>query len=277
MLANEMTFGIEIETSIPENCGIRVGGYHGTEQALGLPRGWLATSDSSIRSDAGYMGCEFVSPVLRGPEGIAQVIAVVAHLRAIGARVNDSTGLHVHVGFPKGDRGAMTRLATLVANFERAIYASTGTRKRERSYYCAPISTLGNASAVINAGTRYKCLNTATGSKPTVEFRAYAGTLNIEKILGHIWMSLGLCERALNAKRATNWSAKAPVETSPIHRSGEGQTALARLFYQLGWVKGRTSRVYGVVMSDAAPALKIIRKRLMSLAKQYDAQAATIV
>jgi hypothetical protein len=215
--------------------------------------------------------------VLRGTEGIAQLLAVVATLNEKGARVNSSTGLHIHVGWD-GDTKALARLITLVANFEKAIYASTGTHSRENNFYSAPIRRFGDAvSAAHSARGHHVILNLqhvdSASSKRTVEFRAFAGTLNATKIIAYVKMCLGLVERAHKSKRVTNWTAKQVKESSPIHRNGEGQTALTRLFYQLGWIKGRTDYTFGNVTADGAPSLQTVRKELMRLAKQYDTPA----
>lgn len=276
MNANEITFGIEIETHIPAGA-LPVGSYYSGAPVHGLPEGWVAKQDGSIQAPAGRQGCEFVSPVLKGDDGIRQILAVVAKLNEIGAKVNASTGLHVHVGW-SGDSHALARLVTLVANFEKAIFASTGTKNRERGRWCASVQQHGDAVRASTASSinRYHVLNLNnlySGRRATVEFRAFAGTLNVVKILGYVSLCLGLVERALSAKKATNFTAKKPVASSPIARDGEGQTELNRLFYQLGWTKGRTDRVYGLVLSEGAPSAKEIKAELMRLAKKYDEQA----
>jgi len=116
--------------------------------------------------------------------------------------------------------------------------------------------------------------NLWTGEKPTVEFRAFGGTLDPIKLTGYVSACLAVVERASRSKKATDWTAKPPVATSPIHRSGEGQTALTRLFYQLGWTKGRQSHVHGDLRGDGIPALARVKKELMRLARKYDAPAA---
>jgi len=272
---NEITFGVELETIVPVGA-VAVGTYRRGNAIPGFPTGWAAHSDSSIRSRAGYVGCEFVSPILRGADGVRQVLAVVAKIRELGGRVNVSCGLHVHVGF-SGDDKAMKRLVTLVANFEKAIYASTGTKSREQGHWAASVQSHGDAQSAQNAAShqRYHLLNLtniARGVRPAVEFRAFAGTLNETKIVGHIQMCLGIVQRAIEAKRVTAFVAKTPEETSPIKRGGEGQTALNRLCYQLGWTKGRSKKVFGVIACDEAPSLKEVKKELHRLAKKYDAQ-----
>ena len=83
--AEAITFGIELETTIPTTSGIHVGFYHrgdpiingnraGTGEALAAPRfkraAWRAERDGSIRVNPGRKACEFVSPVLSGTEGV---------------------------------------------------------------------------------------------------------------------------------------------------------------------------------------------------------------
>ena len=105
MNANEFTFGIEIETIAPnsavQNDGLRIGPYKRGIQVPYLPTGWKAEADGSIDNSAGGHKCEIVSPVLRGAEGLAQVLAVVQTLEAKGHRVNVSCGVHVHVGWDR--------------------------------------------------------------------------------------------------------------------------------------------------------------------------------
>ena len=75
--------------------------------------------DGSLRAGRGRKAVEIVSPVLKGADGVRQVLAVVRELNARGATVNKTCGLHVHVGFDKNNRPALERLVTLAANFEK--------------------------------------------------------------------------------------------------------------------------------------------------------------
>ncbi len=192
----------------------------------------------------------------------------------MGARVNASCGLHVHVGFDKTNAEAAAKLATLVSNFEKAIYASTGTKNRENGRWCHGLQQHGDADRAIRSSqlNRYHVVNFGT-HLPTVEFRAFAGTLNKDKIVGHIRTCVALVERALTVRKVTDWTAKTPVQSSPIHRSGEGQTALTRLFYQLGWTKGRQPHTHGNLTGERLPSIQKTKKVLMRLARKYDGQA----
>lgn len=282
MDANEMTFGIEIETCLP--CGlVRVGGYHCGAAIPGLPTGWNAQRDCSIRPDtADMMGVEVVSPVLKGADGLRQILAVCAWLKNSGAKVNESTGFHVHIGWA-GDAEALKRLVHIVSNYERALFASTGTDKRERSRFCQGVRenhcyqrsfAAKNGCGQRGVASRYHVLNITNvglGRTSTVEFRVFSGTTNVVKILSYVRLCLALVEKALRLKKHPKWVAKTPVETSPIHRKGgEGQTELTRLFYFLGWIKGREPHVHGNVSDEAIPSIEEGKKELMRLASKYD-------
>jgi len=273
MDANDFTFGVEVETTIPRGL-MPVGSYCRGRQARGLPDGWQAKSDSSIHAERGRTGCEFASPILRGSNGLKQVIEAVCKLNEMGATVNASTGVHVHVGW-SGDSKALDRLVTLVANFECGIYAATGTKNRERGHWCQGLQRHGSAANARrnSESLRYHILNLtnlSTGRRPTVEFRAFSGSLNAIKIVSYIRLCLALVDRALKVSRRTNFTAKKPVTSSPIHRNGEGQTELTRLFYQLGWIRGRINYTYGWIDCDGAATLKQTKRELMSLARKYD-------
>jgi len=71
-------------------------------------------------------------------------------------------------------------------------------------------------------------------------------------------------------KRRTNWDAKAPVASSPIHRNGDGQTCLTRLFYQLGWTKGRVAHTFGDLTGEGLPSLQTTKRAMMTMARKYD-------
>lgn len=273
--ANELTFGVEIETSMPRGV-VSVGGYHQGTQVPELPAGWNAQRDGSIRSGCGHQGCEIVSPVLKGADGLRQVLVVLGWLQSVGARVNRSTGLHVHVGW-EGDAEALDRLAHVVSNNEKALYASTGTKSRETGTYCRPIQGSQEYQEVFvnkvvrSIYNRYHGLNlTNLQTKRTVEFRVFAGSLNASKVIGYIRLCLGLVEKALATQRAATWIPKVIAESSPLHRSGEGQTALTKLFYRLGWTRGQEKRVYGDVSAEGVPTIGQTKKVLMKLARKYD-------
>jgi hypothetical protein len=279
---HDLTFGVELEVTLPAGT-CPVGSYHAGAQVPQLPHGWTAERDSSIQPAPGYMAAEIVSPVLHGADGLRQLKMVCDWLNSVQARVNRSTGFHVHVGFDRQDKGGLRRLVSLVANFEKALFAATGTRSREQGHYCRTVQddlryqqAFRHAAASASHLPRYHVLNLTNllgYGQPTVEFRVFAGTTSPLKATGYVRLCLGIVEKALSMKKLPKWVAKTPVETSPIHRSGEGQTALTRLFYSLGWTKGRESHTFGGIQAEELPTIEATKKELMRLARKYDGRS----
>jgi hypothetical protein len=286
MNANEIAFGIEFETTLPNSDTTPIGPYHGGYQVPWLPDGWRAERDSSIRPETmDRKGCEFVSPKLRGIEGLKQVEEAIDAISARGARVNASCGLHVTIEW-NGDAAALARLISLVGNHERAIFASTGTRRRERTTYTKQIKQYGDKDRAKNRceSDRYHLLNLThlARGKNRIEFRAFAGTLNKTKVLGYLMMCLGLVELALTTRRCADWDyAKKAGTKSCWDRPGAGigETELNRLFYRLGWTKGwykgeLRNKTYGEIAGEGSQRdWKGIKTKLLDLARKYDRAA----
>jgi hypothetical protein len=282
MNANEMTFGIEIETVAPEsalrNDGLRIGSYHYGIQVPYLPAGWKAERDGSIRTEGGSHACEIVSPILRGAEGLAQVAEVVGILEAKGHRVNVSCGVHVHVGWKRDwPAEALARLVTIVAYCERGLYAITGTKNRERGTYCGGVRKYGNDKDAKPAldRNRYHALNLtnlAHGTRETVEFRVFSGSLSAAKLVGWIQVCLGLVERATNGKRSPTWTPK-PLKGG-WKKAGEGASEAERLMGYLAWGAGY-ARIHGGHqygwISDVVPQ-ETVKSEFRRLAAKYDTQ-----
>jgi len=285
MNANEIAFGIEFETTLPSTDNTPIGPYHSGYQVPWLPTGWKAERDGSIRPEnTSRKGCEFVSPILKGAEGVRQIENAIDQINARGGRVNASCGLHITVSW-NGDAAALARLISLVGNHERAIYASTGTRKREQMMYAKRIKQYGNKDNAKSRceSDRYHLLNLThlTRGKNRIEFRAFGGTLNKTKVVGYLMMVLGLVELALNTKRCSEWDyIKKEGTKSCWDRPGAGlgETELNRLFYRLGWTKGwykgaLRDKVYGEVACETKPEWKTIKTKLLELARKYDRAA----
>lgn len=242
-----ITFGVEIECTIPAAAAVQVGGYHrgslattardtaGVLQRFPSFQGhpWRTEHDGSIAVNlAGHRVCEFVSPILVGEVGIAHLIEFVEFLRGIGAAVNPTCGLHIHVGAGSAAGGEeatayLERLVRLVAFNSKALYAQTGTTAREKGRYCAPlgqatrqaVKKARKSKQVADAapGNRYHILNlTNLPRTGTVEFRCFAGTLNTNKVLLHLFSVLALCVIARKAKTPASWENKALTGTKAL-------------------------------------------------------------
>lgn len=282
MHANELTFGVELETvakaTLMETDGLRVGPYHAGIQVPYLPRGWKAERDASLEVPPGYVSCEIVSPILRGAEGLAQVAEVLRTLEAKGHALNRSTSVHVHVGWCRDwPSDALARLVTIVAYAEKGLYAITGTKNRERGMYCGGVRRYGNQKRAKDQldRERYHALNLtnlARGTKDTVEFRVFSGSLSVVKVIPWVQVCLGLVERALNSKRSPTWEPK-PL-TGGWAKGGPGQSETERLLGYLAWgecyARIHGGRQYGWI-SDLVPQ-EAAKAEFRRLAAKYDAQ-----
>ena len=285
MNANEIAFGIEFETTLPSSDTTPIGPYHHGYQVPWLPTGWKAERDASIKPEApNRKGCEFVSPKLKGYEGLKQIEDAIDRINEHDAKVNASCGLHITIEW-NGDAAALARLISLVGNHEKAIFASTGTRRREQTVYTKRIKQYGDKDAAKNRceADRYHLLNLThlAAGKNRIEFRAFAGTLNKTKVVGYLMMVLGLAELAMNTKRCADWDyAKKDGTKSCWDRPGAGlgETELNRLFYRLGWTKGwykgdLRNKIFGEITGETNREWKTIKNKLLEMAKKYD-QAA---
>jgi len=296
--AETIRFGVEFEVLLPRRCDIPRGSYSRPKRLddHGFPPGWKSKSDSSVDTNQrGWRGYEFVSPPLRGRDGLAQIEQVCKRLREAGARVNATCGFHVHVEATSGC-GAddfrtvaawVRRLVLHAANHELAFYGASGSRRRLRSRYCRSIkhpdawaqykdSVLAKKNPtydeINNVGRwigRYHSLNVrALVSHGTVEFRCFSGTVNARK--AKAWVQMALALAMLARKRPTDFDAK-PVTYADITTASG---ALQRFFYLAGWVRGRKDyRKPACVAAgwiEDIDEIKNAKRELRRLAQKFD-------
>jgi hypothetical protein len=281
MNAHDLQFGIEIETIAPDSAvrvhGLRIGQYHHGTQVPYLPPGWTAENDGSINNGRGGHKCEIVSPILKGPEGLAQVAEVARILEAKAHTVNASCGVHVHVGWHSSfSSRALDRLIIITSYMEKGLYAITGTKSREQNRFCGGVKRYGGEKAAKNFldRERYHILNLtnlAAGRKQTVEFRCFSGSTSAVKLVGWVQVCLGLVEKAVTAKRSPVWNPKPP--TGGLKKAGEGQSEAERLMHYLCWAEGSAKvmgRSYGWIY-DGIPREKV-KAEFRRMARKFDSQ-----
>jgi hypothetical protein len=163
---------------------------------------WKVTYDGSVSN-----GCEVVSPILSGSEGLESVRKVVRALKAAGARVDNSCGFHVHVNARDLQGPELINAVRRYAQHETTIDSFMAPRRREsRSEWCRSMVELSRtlsgrgdlfvATNVANLPqTRYYKLNLAAYVKHgTLEFRQHAGTLNLNKMINWIMFCVQFVE-----------------------------------------------------------------------------------
>lgn len=234
----DRTFGIEIECMLPAgvsraalatsltNAGVEAfdAGYTHARSDK-----WKIVTDGSL---SGGNGMELVSPPLRGTEGHTAIDKVCAVLERLGAMVNRSCGLHVHVDARALPVKAMAKLAALYVESERIIDSLLpASRRGNNNNFCQSLATadLGrlaratDATAIasaINSGNRYVKLNfTSFWRHGTVEFRHHSGTVDASKI--NNWVKACL--------RMVATAKKEQGETIALNSTSQPRPANARM------------------------------------------------
>ena len=258
--AQGLRFGIEIETfglGIKAAAKVialvvgghvsRVGGYYNKHSAV-MPDGreWQTMSDASI---SGRAAAEVVSPILSYSD-MGQLQEIVRSLRKAGAKVNDTTGIHIHIdGAPfLADAKATRNLAKLVNQQEALMIKAFDADESRITQWAKSIdddfvsvldsmrkptiakireawykhngrpryisqSAIDERTRQRYDGSRYQGMNFHSLFMPnrgTIEFRYFDGTLHAGKIKAYIQFLLHLCAKGLTAKAAA--SRKATVK-----------------------------------------------------------------
>ena len=244
----EQTFGVEIEmTGITRSRAAKtIAAYFGTEASHygggydahhakdSQGRIWKAMSDSSIRAqrkDGSHASdlykTEVVTPILRYSD-IEDLQEILRKLRKAGAVVNESTGIHIHIGAENFTPATLCNLLKNIRSKEDILYKALKVGD-SRSRYCKKtnqklidmiernrpatrqkLADLWYAEAPYGRDThynssRYHGLNLhAYFTKGTVEFRLFNSTLHAGELKAYIQFCMAVTAKALNTKKASS-------------------------------------------------------------------------
>ena len=259
-------FGIEIEmTGLTRSAAARIiAGYFGTQAThVGgvydaytirdeQNRQWKVVRDTSIRyrdsrnreASRDY-SVEFVSPICQY-EDIPVVQELVRKLRAGGARVNDSCGIHVHVDASAHTPQTLRNIVNIMAAKEDLLYKALQV-KVNRENYCRKADTrfleelnhkrpktMDEVEELWYNGmggryshyddSRYHALNLhSVFSKGTIEFRLFNSTLHAGEVKSYIQLCLAISHQALVQRGASR------AKTHPENEKYTFRTWLLRL------------------------------------------------
>lgn len=196
--ANILTFGVEIECyNVLRSClinevsqrnvSIQSEGYNHTDNN----HYYKIVSDGSIQGNDGQ---EVVSPILKGKDGLNSLKNVCDSLDAVGAKVNRSTGLHVHFDASKISDAHFVNIFKNYQKLESVIDSfMPNSRRANNNGYCASLIGLNynrceTKSDVISLNrTRYRKVNAESYLRhKTIEFRQHSGTTEYEKMANWI-------------------------------------------------------------------------------------------
>jgi len=169
---------------------------------------WKVVHDGSIRGGA---PAEVVSRVLKGRDGFIEMRNIMLQLKEVGAKVNRSCGMHIHIGvehLTNRQRGMIIRqYAMMQPQFDLLI-----PRHRRNTYYAkhrsvADAYSLAESWAVGNNATgygRYYTLNLQSFQKyGTFEFRAHHGNINPQFASAWIQMHMDFIQFCINLADST--------------------------------------------------------------------------
>jgi len=234
----DLTFGIEIETinqtrQTVANAIQSVVGGTTRHEGLGYDawtvtdakgRTWKAVTDASL-SASRDLQAEIVSPILKA-EDITELQEVVRAVRAAGAKVDASCGIHIHIGANAFTPQAVANLVKTVHKQEELIYEALKVNPTRKAAYAKPVDADFLRKIETRKPARMDDLNTAWYGqlnrnpqhydrsryhalnlhniwyRGTIEFRLFNGTLHAGKIKAYIQFCLALASKAIESRSA---------------------------------------------------------------------------
>ena len=245
-------FGIEIEmTGLTRAAAARIIAGHFGTQATHVGGGydtytirddrnrqWKLVSDASIccrnrnnRAASRDYSVEFVSPICQY-EDIETIQELVRKLRAGGARVNNSCGIHVHVDASAHTPQTLRNIVNIMASKEDLLYKTlqvqvsreqncqkADTRFLDELNYKRP-RTMDEVEEMWYNGrggrnihydnSRYHALNLhSVFSKGTIEFRMFNSTLHAGEVKTYIQLCLAISHQAVVQRGGSRRNGKA--------------------------------------------------------------------
>lgn len=199
-IRGRFTFGVEIECFVNSgairNAAITTGmayEYEGYNHRDGHNY-FKFVSDGSVCGMADPIEC--VSPVLTGTDGKNALKNACQTLNTAGANVNQTCGLHVHIGAAKLTARQYCNVFVNYVYLEALIDTFMAPSRRGNNNQYA--STLRNHITYLShatsredvrreLGSRYHKVNAESYARhKTIEFRQHAGTTNYEKIINWV-------------------------------------------------------------------------------------------
>lgn len=187
----------------------------------GQGRRWKVVYDGSINNVIGDK-CEMVTPILKY-EDIEQLQGVIRALRGAGAKVNDSCGIHIHVGADKHNARSLKNLVNIMYSKQDILYRALKMHDARANKWAKKISPVlvdrfkkikseggdarfawygdnGSHYAKYD-NSRYHGLNLhSVWQTGTCEFRLFNSTTHAGRAKAYIQFCLAVSAQAINSK-----------------------------------------------------------------------------
>ena len=197
-IADTMTFGVEIECYNAPRYSVERAMYARNLRVDNITNyGSAHNGDSAMRyklvpdgSISGENPVECVTPILRGENGFNSLRECCSALNEIGASVNKSTGLHVHVGGDITTRQYINTFANYAMLESLIDTFMARSRRGNNAFYAQSISRFNFADCLsidevcaLMHNNRYYKVNPCSWSRHcTIEFRQHQGSTDFKKI-----------------------------------------------------------------------------------------------
>ncbi|MFI3165326.1 MAG: amidoligase family protein [Bacillota bacterium] len=287
------TFGVEIEfTGITRSTAAEaiakvlgtseryIGGTYSAYEVRGTDgRRWNVVSDSSIRAtkkDGTVAGndyrCEMVTPICRY-EDIEKVQEIVRAIRKAGGKVNESCGLHIHIGADGHTAKSLRNLASIMASKETLLFKALGVGNSRSERWCKKVEgkmldkmqskrpkTIEEVKEIWYNGddgswehyhsSRYHALNLhSVFQKGTVELRMFNSTLHAGKVKAYIQLALAISnqakvQRGASRKETTSTNEKFTFRTWLIRLGLNGEEFKTARLHLLANLDGNSAWRY---------------------------------
>lgn len=197
---------------------------------------WNVGWDSSIEGPG--LRLEFSSRILAGPEGLEEVRKVCRILQKLGAQVNKSCGLHVHVSNKGLTPVAMFTMLQRYADWENQIDSYMSPNRRENRNSCANsvrsdaddmLALYGDSfersemlrsrhsfADSVASGHRKKLDFDSHYEHNTTEFRHHHGTIDPVEVTSWIKFCLNFTEVSADLAPRTRRSTKRARDVGPL-------------------------------------------------------------
>lgn len=200
---------------------------------------WKLVSDASIigeqwtgteylENDIKDFRVELVTPKLTYPE-LPKLQECMRRLKQIGAKVNDSCGIHVHVDAANHNRQSLKNLLSIMFSKEDILFKALNVNPDRVAAYCKKVrepmlqkarqlsaeetTDLTQLESIWYEGnvesgkhynwTRYYALNLhSVFYRGTVEFRCFNSTLHAEQAAAYVNLCLAMSAQAINQRSA---------------------------------------------------------------------------